>query len=624
MLSQGNRARRTPRLGVVAVVVGLLSGVACQTRLNPALDGFTCDPRTDICVRADGGLDSVEGGGGVDGEVGGDAETGGGAIVIVAPATSPTYTNGTIAIRVSFDPATTEATEVALFTGDTKLVDLTPPFSFVWDTKGVAEGPYSLTARARIGGRAVTSSPVTVVVDRTAPSVVLGSRVPAPGASEVSLAQPIQLAFSEPILPSSASDAITLVQASGAIATTATLAADGKALTVALIDRSKVVLSAAAPITLTASVSPTVTDLAGNAITAPPQWSWTVPLWLDYGTVRGESPSLALDATGEPLISTTFEPGAIGSRVYRLQVSRHLQGTSWDTSAGSPQTADTLTLYGSTSITVGTDGRPIVAWSEQPMGGPAASIHVARWSGSAWESTYPPLDQVPGSKTDGYTPSLTLGSTNQPMVAWAEVGTNSVTDVYVAKWTGSTWTQLPALGVIGASSPVLLARGGGEPIVGWVAGLGAGGVSSWTGAAWSTNNFPSSYWASLALTKAKRPVVAFIDGSTVRVRYVDANPEEYAPAISGRDPKNPHVAIDTHDRAVVAWSDSGGSGRNIKVVRWTGTEWDTSFGSLSALPAAGTDANAPVVAVDAADFPILGWQELDPIRNVTYVRKSNR
>ena len=415
---------------------------------------------------------------------------GGGAIIIVAPATSPTYTNGTITIQVSFDPATTAGTEVALFTGDTKLVDLTPPFSFVWDTTSVAEGSYSLTARARIGGRAVTSSPVTVVVDRTAPSVVLGSRVPAPGASEVSLAQPIQLAFSEPILPPSASGALTLAQASGAIATTATLAADGKALTVAIADRSKVVLSASAPITLTASVSPTVTDLAGNAVTAPPQWSWTVPLWLDYGNVRGESPSLALDATGEPLISTTFEPGAIGSRVYTLQVSRHLQGTSWDTSAGSPQTADTLTLYGSTSITVGTDGRPIVAWSEQPMGGPAASIHVARWSGSAWDSTYPPLDQVPGSKTDGYTPSLTLGSTNQPMVAWAEVGTNSVTDVYVARWTGSTWTQLPALGVIGASSPVLLAGGGGEPIVGWVASLGAAGVSTWTGAAWSTNNFP--------------------------------------------------------------------------------------------------------------------------------------
>ena len=38
----------------------------------------------------------------------------------------------------------------------------------------------------------------------------------------------------------------------------------------------------------------------------------------------------------------------------------------------------------------------------------------------------------------------------------------------------------------------------------------------------------------------------------------------------------------------------------------------------------GTDANGAAVAVDAADLPIIVWQELDPTRNGTYVRKSNR
>src|SRR5205814_1981807 len=105
--------------------------------------------------------------------------------------------------------------------------------------------------------------------------------------------------------------------------------------------------------------------------------------------------------------------------------------------------------------------------------------------------TFPPLDQVPGSSTNGYNPWLAFGGPQQLLAAWAEVGTNSVTDVYVARWTGSSWTQLASIGVIGAGSPVIIPGSGGAPIVDWTATVGISGVSTWTGAAWTTTNYPS-------------------------------------------------------------------------------------------------------------------------------------
>jgi hypothetical protein len=618
-------------ISVLNVFVGvLLFGPACRTKLNPALDGFSCDDKTGVCVPRDGGSDAIDGSDsdvGADGEGGVDADAGGGQILITAPATSPVYTNGTVAIQVSFASGTTAPAEVELLKNDVRLGLLTAPqFSYSWDTTAEAEGTYALTARAQLGGRSVTSAPVSIVVDRTPPKVVLETRLPAPGATEVALTDPIQVAFSEPIQASSAPMAVVLAQSSGPIATNATLAADAKSLSIAIAERSTVTLTAASPATLSATVSTSVKDLAGNAIVDPPQWSWSVPLWLDFGFVQGESPSLALDSTGAAFLSTAFEPEAIGSQVFNLRVSRHVQGKTWDASYGSPQTANSLILFGSTSVAVGGDGKPLVAWSEQPAGGGgSASIHVARWSGSAWDTTFPALDEVAGSGTNGYSPWLTTGGPNTFFVAWAEVGLSSVTDVHVARWTGSAWNPLPALGVIGASSPALLIGADGQPVVDWVAGSMMAGVSTWNGQAWSTIKYPSTYWSGLALDKTKRPIVAFVDGSSLRVRYIDANAEEYAPAIPGTNqPSTPRLTIDSQNRAVVVWSDLDISVRNVKVARWTGTEWDMTFGSLSAMAAAGTNATSPVVALDASDSPIVAWQEPDPVRKATYVRKSNR
>jgi hypothetical protein len=600
-----------------------VAALGCGRRVNPAAAGLDCDPQTGLCFPRDGGSqDRVDGADAIDGDA---AETTpmGGTIVIVSP-TSPSYTNGSVSVSVQVTQDGGQPDEIEILKDGLAFRTLTSALTFEWDTTGDTEGTHELVARAMLGGALVSSQPVTVVVDRTPPTVKADSRVPAPGATEIALADPIVVQFSEAILPSTAAAALALSQPSGAIPTTATLDAAGTKLTVAIKDRMAVKLDAVTPAALTATLSSAVTDMAGNALANPPQWSWTAPLWLDFGSVKGESARLALDAAGKPYISTVFEPGASGSAIYNIQISKHLQAKSWDTtSIPSPQTSGSAISFGSTSLILDSAGAPILAWSEAPTAVDTASVHAARWSGTAWEPRGI-VDQVSGDKTHGFNPWLARDAQDALFLAWAELGTNSVSDVYVSRWTGTTWSLLAPIGVSGANSPVMLIGSDGKPMVEWSGGANPNGVSKWTGTAWDTKNYPSSYSSNLVLTKAQRPVVAFPSGNQIRVSFADVTNEDFAAPISaGTQPVSPSIAIDGADHLFLAWVSYDGVGRNMQVARWTGTEWDRSYGSLNAVATPSSDAGLPSVVLDASGVPIVTWQELD-VRKATYVRKNNR
>jgi hypothetical protein len=234
------------------------------------------------------------------------------------------------------------------------------------------------------------------------------------------------------------------------------------------------------------------------------------------------------------------------------------------------------------------------------------------------------VDQVPGNGTHAFSPSLARDGQGNLFLAWAERDTGNVSDVYVSRWTGTTWALVGPIGVIGASAPALLVAPDGKPIVEWSGGVTSNGVSKWTGTAWDTKTYPSSYSSNLVLTKDHRPVVAFPSGDTIRVSFADVMNEEFAAPISaGNQPVSPQIAIDAADHLFLVWVAYDGIGRNTQVARWTGTEWDRSYGSLNAVAAQSSDAASPSIALDSTGVPIVTWQEPD-VRNTTYVRKNNR
>src|SRR6266496_1100361 len=115
---------------------------------------------------------------------------------LTAPTTDRTYTNGTVHITAALDPPLDLPIELrkdgAAFT------TLVPPaYEYSWDTTKAVEASYVLTAEVAFSSGMATSAPLTIVVDRTPPTI---SRTPSPGAGDVMLRAPIQVAFSEPIV----------------------------------------------------------------------------------------------------------------------------------------------------------------------------------------------------------------------------------------------------------------------------------------------------------------------------------------------------------------------------------------------------------------------------------------
>jgi hypothetical protein len=121
--------------------------------------------------------------------------------------TSPTttaYTNASVTIAIATgQPTTSTITLVAVGPAGSQTIGTvtSPQTTLVWNTTGAGEGTYSVTAQLTTSGNVVSSNTATIIVDRTPPQVVVSSLVPAPGASNVVLVAPIQVAFSEALLP---------------------------------------------------------------------------------------------------------------------------------------------------------------------------------------------------------------------------------------------------------------------------------------------------------------------------------------------------------------------------------------------------------------------------------------
>ena len=259
---------QTTPIGFAMLLVAGCYGTPNHCDLDPACLGED----------ASGGA-AAAGASGAGGVAGGAGTDGGAALEITSPP-SPAYTNKAIDIQVSVNGGGTGG--VQLLKNGTPLATLTgPPYSFSWDTTKEQEGSYQLVAQMVVGGQIAMSVPVTVVVDRTPPTIA--SSVPASGATNVSLTDPIAVVFSESLAPASVTGGVVrLALGSVAVNATASLGADGKTITVAVADRSSLALPGA----MTETVASTITDLAGNAF-AGATWGASVPAVGGHGDGGG-------------------------------------------------------------------------------------------------------------------------------------------------------------------------------------------------------------------------------------------------------------------------------------------------------------------------------------------------
>jgi PKD domain/Carboxypeptidase regulatory-like domain/Bacterial Ig-like domain len=323
--------------------------------------------------------------------------------------------------------------------------------NFIWSTGGVAEGSYSITAKATVGAVTVTSAPVTVIVDHGFPTVI--SRSPAPAGIGGS-SSAIQTIFSEPILTSSLTDASVVLKVNDVVVgRNVALSSDLKTLTITP--------SAALPVPSSVNVSfgfsvNSLTDLAGNALIAPATaWTWTNSAWSPVGApVEGSlplstpAPSMALGTDGQPFVA--FAATADPTQKFGLTnlYVRHFDGSSWKDVGASLSAVTGPGVFGydqsgvaCSAIAVDAANNPVVVWQELTEAQQTIyAYYVRRYNPTSgnWEAIGANGGKLPDTAYNACSVlSLKLDSLGRPVVAYT-----AISGLLVKRFDGTNWVGL--------------------------------------------------------------------------------------------------------------------------------------------------------------------------------------
>jgi hypothetical protein len=517
-----------------------------------------------------------------------------------------------VAISVQVTPDCAQPASVVIRANGLSVTTLSAPFQGPWDTTMTADGTYAVTAEATISGSTVVSDPVSVVIDRTRPMVV--SVTPALNDVGVSLAAPLKIVFSEPMLPSSVTpSAVSIISNAAAVPASASLSSDGATLTVAITDRSKLDL----PAMLGAAVASTATDLAGNSLAVPYTWTWSVPAWITLDSLAADvDPVLAVGADLTPTVAyAVVEGGASPSS--NLHVA-HSNGTVW-TQLGAPSRVQN---HGANGYSVALDdkGQPTVAWSETGVTESSALfVHVASWDGAAWQTPYPPLDALTANGTNAANPRVKLDAMNRPVVAWRENHPDGTGAIFVARWSGTVWDKsFGDIGIPNSNTYDLALDATGNPIVGYFDTSSFNvGVVTWSVDQWTPSPTLASESASdLALASSGAPMIV-AQGANFLVQKLIGGVWALAaltPVPVSATAVSPNLAATVDGSPVVGWLDLN-SGKH-GLARWTGKLWDLRFGLFGA--GQGADHSLDLM-VDQKDNVWTAWLE----KGRAYVWMSN-
>ncbi len=271
---------------------------------------------------------------------------------------------------------------------------------------------------------------------------------------------------------------------------------------------------------------------------------------ISNGSSEFYSPSLVIGPDGVPVIAwsgpsdTFFNP-------WNIFIKRW-NGSAWvEMGAGSASgggVSNTLEGSSAPSLAIGPDKMPVVAWAQvmEPVSN-RREIYVKRWNGSAWtelgtgSASGGGISNTPNISSS---PTVAVGSDGKPVVAWTELfyrnGNEMVVAIHVRRWNGSSWAEVGAGSAAGdgisynpestsSTDPSLVIGPGGEPIVAW----GVRNtlwetdenvfVKRWNGSAWVemdegsatgrgiTDDPGYASYPSMATGPNKLPIVAWMD-----------------------------------------------------------------------------------------------------------------
>ena len=316
---------------------------------------------------------------------------------------------------------------------------------------------------------------------------------------------------------------------------------------------------------------------------------WSGSSWQRLGgrlnSHAGQLPVIAVRSDDRPVVAWTEDEVNLFIKVWN--------GSSW-------QRLGKIADLGirSYALAIGSNRNPIIAYSTLANGNEATNLYVRRWNGSGWvgldgKSTVRPLDL--DRRRDAGVPALAVDNRGNPAVAWAEFDAVSQS-IYVKRWTGTAWTQLGAnLETYPANNPALAVDSSGKAVVAWEERVFDSGnrntniyVARWSGSSWrpygsgqpvdkfSGNN---AFRPALRLRRDNTPVLAItqqvlndgVNSATIYLRRWDAGRSMWADLGVPVDntithsAQRPSLVLRGDDKPIVAWDEFDGDSSNVYV-----------------------------------------------------------
>lgn len=347
---------------------------------------------------------------------------------------------------------------------------------------------------------------------------------------------------------------------------------------------------ASPPAVVIGPTGPRVAWLAWDPFAPEPNAELRLATWDGQGWVPGAgSPvagrpgSLRAVATGESLVALWDQ--RVAEQPRELVVARH-DGTGW-AALGDKPLAERVAA-GDADLAVDRDGAPWVAFAQ---GGRA--VQVRRWAGDGWLK----VGEVPGATAAGVRPVVAVGSTGRPWLAWAGPSANRDVDVKVGWFDGSDWQTVGdswwlacepnELGEVPAE--VAMALGPDDrPVVAWRT---EGVVPERRGKA-KAEGAPPAIQVCAWDGRAWEPLPSPVEGAGLRVA----------------DSRSGNLDLDAADGPMVAWSEGGEGGRQIRAARWDGSSWIHLGDRGGVVSECDSACWSPSLAVGGA-WRCLAWEE---------------
>jgi hypothetical protein len=322
--------------------------------------------------------------------------------------------------------------------------DATPlesPYRYTIDCATHVEGRWSFIVRAVAKEKHVESRSVSVAVDRQGPFIKSWSPSPNSWTSLYpSVDTPLEIVFSEPLLPSSLQAAPTVLRDGNgfSVAHTSVLSEDGRVLRLTPASPLRV------PDTLRIELAHrNMTDLAGNPLAPDANVEHQVEYWPFTQAVpplsdaSWDSLRFALQPNfPERPVAAFVETVLVGGVSRKTLVVQVLKDGTWErlpsplgpdgdaSGVGWPQ----LEVHGE---------RIVLAWVDEGSARPEV-IHVSRFDGTSWEALGAPLDI--GSSLSQY--QMVLDEEGDPVLVYCDDNV----DLRVVRWAEGDWRMLgPAL-----------------------------------------------------------------------------------------------------------------------------------------------------------------------------------